>query len=78
MRNVVQTVNDGITLSGPIYIYGYHMSIIHNTEIQKSILEKKCNSLYYHVVRNFVSMGESQTGQMSVNFEANSTHRITF
>ena len=40
----------GVTLSMCCYLYGYNMSVIHNTQQPESNLRKKSNSLYYHDV----------------------------
>jgi hypothetical protein len=52
----------GVGVSGPSYIYGVNMSVIHNTQWPKSTLKKKSNSVCYHAVHESVAMGESLTG----------------
>ena len=37
----------GVPLSGPSYIYGDNMSVIHNTQRPESTLKKKSNSVCY-------------------------------
>ena len=54
----------GVPLSGPTYIYGDNMSVIHNTQRPESTLKKKSNSICYHAVRESVAMGESLTGHV--------------
>ena len=54
----------GVELSGPSYIYGDNMSVIHNTQRPESILKKKSNSVCYHAVREAVAMGECLTGHV--------------
>ena len=54
----------GVELSGPTYIYGDNMSVIHNTQSPESTLRKKSNSICYHAVRESVAMGESMTGHI--------------
>ena len=51
----------GVVISGPSYIYGDIMSIIHNTQPQRleSTLMKKSHSLCYHAARESVAMRES-------------------
>jgi hypothetical protein len=49
----------GVTLSGPTFIYGDNMSVLHNTQRSESILKKKSNSICYHTVRKSAAMGES-------------------
>ena len=51
----------GVEISGPSYIYGDNMSVIHNTQRPESVLKKKSNSICYHAVRESVAMGESLT-----------------
>jgi hypothetical protein len=41
----------GVTLSGPTFVYGDKMSVVHNTQRPDSVLEKKSNSICYHAVR---------------------------
>ena len=47
----------GVRISGPAYVYGDNMSVIHNTQRPESTLRKKSNSIYYHDVRELVAMG---------------------
>jgi hypothetical protein len=49
----------GVTLSGPTFVYGDNMSVVHNTQRPESVLKKKSNSLGYHMVRESAAMGES-------------------
>jgi hypothetical protein len=51
----------GVPLSGPSYVYGDNMSVIHNTQRPESTLKKKSNSICYHAVREAVAMGECLT-----------------
>ena len=51
----------GVPLSGPSYIHGDNMSIIHNTQCLESTLKKKSNEICYHATRESVAMGESRT-----------------
>jgi hypothetical protein len=30
-----------VTLSGPTYVYGYNMYVVHNTQLPESVLKKK-------------------------------------
>ena len=53
-----------IPLSSPSYIYGYNMSVIHNTYNTESILRMKENSVPYHTVCESVAMGESLVGNV--------------
>jgi hypothetical protein len=57
----------GVELSGPSYIYGDNMSVIHNTQRPESMLKKKSNSVCYHAMRESVAMGESLTGHVSTH-----------
>jgi hypothetical protein len=49
----------GVDLSGPTYVYGHNMSVVHNTQRPESVLKKKSNPICYHVVRESAAMGES-------------------
>jgi hypothetical protein len=35
----------GVGLSGPIFVYGDNMSVVHNTHRPESVLKKKSNSI---------------------------------
>jgi len=54
----------GVEISGPSYIYGDNISVIHNTQRPESTLKKKSNSICYHAIRESVAMGESLTGHV--------------
>ena len=54
----------GIPISGPTFIYGDNMSVIHNTQRPESVLKKKNNAICYHAIRESVAMGESKTGHI--------------
>ena len=54
----------GIPISGPSYIYGDNMSVIHNTQRPESTLKKKSNSICYHAIRESVAMGECLTAHV--------------
>ena len=49
----------GIPISGPSYIYGHNMSVVHNKFRPESGLRKKSNSVCNHAVHKSVAMGES-------------------
>ena len=51
----------GVEVSGPTYVYGDNMSVIHNTFKPESVLKKKSNSICYHFVREAVAMKECLT-----------------
>jgi hypothetical protein len=57
----------GVPISGPSYIYGDNMSVIHNTQWPESMLKKKSNSVCYHFARESVAMKESLTGHVPTN-----------
>ena len=40
----------GVNIDGPTYVYGDNMSVIHNTSTPESVLKKKSNSIYYHLL----------------------------
>ena len=54
----------GVRLSGPSFVYGDNMSVIHNTQRPESTLKKKSNSICYHAVREAVAMGECLVGHV--------------
>jgi hypothetical protein len=41
-----------------------NMSVVHNTQRPESVLKKKSNSLFYHMVRESTAMGESIIGHV--------------
>ena len=51
-----------IPISGPSYIDGDNMSVVHNTSRPESVLRKRSNSICYHAVHESVAMGESLVG----------------
>jgi hypothetical protein len=55
----------GVALSGPIYVYGDNMSVVHNTQRPEYVLKKKSNSICYHAVRESAAMGESNIGHVT-------------
>jgi hypothetical protein len=57
----------GVSVSGPSYIYGDNMSVIHNTQWPESTLKKKSNSICYHARRESVAMEESLMGHISTH-----------
>ena len=57
----------GVGISGPSYIYGDNMLVIHNTQRPESMLKKKSNLICYHAIRESVAMGESLTGHIGTN-----------
>jgi hypothetical protein len=57
----------GVLLSGPSFIFGDNMSVVHNTQRPESILKKKSNSVCYYAVREAVAMGECLVGHVSTN-----------
>jgi hypothetical protein len=54
----------GMALSGPTFVYGDNMSVVHNTQRPESVLKKKSNSICYHAVRDSSAMGESISGHV--------------
>ena len=54
----------GIPMSGPLYVYGDNMLIIHNTSKPESTLKKKCNVIAFHAICKSVAMRESLTGHI--------------
>ncbi len=57
----------GVPISGPSFIYGDNMSVIHNTQRPESTLKKKSNSICFHAIRESVAMRESLTGHISTD-----------
>ncbi len=51
----------GVAIDGATHIYGDNMSVIKNTSMPKSILNKKRNVVCYHAIRESVAMGETLT-----------------
>eukprot|EP00975_Prorocentrum_lima_P043671 9162261-Prorocentrum_lima.AAC.1 len=51
----------GIPLTGPSFVYGDNMSVIHNTQRPESTLKKKNCSVAYHFIREAVAMDECRT-----------------
>jgi hypothetical protein len=70
MKNGIETCHGlrykmrmmGVTLSGPTFVYGDNMFVVHNTQRPASVLKKKSNSICYHEVRESAAMGESIIG----------------
>ena len=54
----------GVEISGPTYIYGDNMSVIHNTSKPEQVLKKKSISICYHFVREAVAMRECITSHI--------------
>jgi hypothetical protein len=54
----------GFTLSGPTFVYGEIMSVVHNTQRPESVLKKKSNSICYHTVHESAAMGKSIIGHV--------------
>jgi hypothetical protein len=54
----------GVALSGPTFVYGDNMYVVHNTQRPESVLKKKSNSIFYHAVRESAAMGESIIGHV--------------
>ena len=46
----------GVKIDVPTYVYGDNMSVIHNKSKPESVLKKKSNSIFYHFVREAVSV----------------------
>jgi hypothetical protein len=68
----------GIPLSGPMYIYCDNKSQVTNSSRPESTLEKKCNSICYHAIRESVAMGETlpmyiRTGENLADFLTKTT-----
>jgi hypothetical protein len=57
----------GMGISGPLYIYGNNMLVVHHMQQLKSMLKKKSNSICYHAVWESVAMGKLLTGHFGIN-----------
>ena len=55
----------GVPISGPTYIFGDNISVVHNSQQPDSTLKKKSNSICYHAVREAVAMGECLVGHIA-------------
>jgi hypothetical protein len=53
-----------VSLSGPTYVYGDHISAVHNIHRPESFLKNKSNSIFYHAVSESNAMGESIIGHV--------------
>ena len=54
----------GIFISGPSYINGDNMSVIHDTSRPESVLRMKSNLVCYHAVHESVAMSKSLVGHI--------------
>jgi hypothetical protein len=67
MKNGIETLRvlcyklrmRGVALSGPTYVYGDNMSVVHNTQRLESVLKKKSNSICYHAVSESAAVVDS-------------------
>ena len=57
----------GIPITGPAYVYGDNLSVIHNVQRPESVLKKKSNSICYHFVRESAAMNECIFGHINTN-----------
>ena len=55
----------GIPVEGPTYIFGDNQSVLYNTSIPESTLQKKAQSICYHFVREGVAKNEWLTGYVN-------------
>jgi hypothetical protein len=70
MKNGIETCRglhsklgmSGAPLSGPTFVYGHNMSVVHNNQRHESVLEKRSKSICYHAVRESAAMVESIIG----------------
>ena len=56
----------GISMSGPLYMYGENMSVVHNTFTLQSVLRRESNSVCYHAVHESVALGESLVRHIAI------------
>jgi hypothetical protein len=55
----------GVSLSGPTFVYGENIAVVHNTHYPEYVLKKKSNSICYHAVRELAAMGDSLIGHVA-------------
>ena len=56
-----------LSLLRPAYIYGDNISVIHNTQRHESTLKNDSDSICYHSVCEYITMGDSLTGHIDTN-----------
>ena len=54
----------GVPISGPSFVYGDNMSVVHNAQRPDSTIKKKSNQICYHFIRESVAMNESLVGHI--------------
>jgi hypothetical protein len=54
----------GVILSGPTYVYGDNIYVVHNTQRPESVLKKKSNSICFHAVCKSAAMRELIIGHV--------------
>ena len=59
-----------VTVSNPVFIYGYNQSVLWNTTIPYSTLKKKRNSIPYHFVREGVARDEWSTAYITTDVKS--------
>jgi hypothetical protein len=72
MKNGIETCHGlryklrimGVALSGPTFVYGDNIYVVHNTHRPEYVLKKKSNSIFYHAVCESAAMGESIIGHV--------------
>ena len=57
----------GVSLTGPTYDYGDNMHVIHKTWQPESQLKKKSYYVYYHAIRESVTMADTLTGHIYID-----------
>ena len=57
----------GVPIDGATNVCGDNMSVIKNSSKPESVLQKKNNSVCYHLVRESVAMGETITTHINGN-----------
>ena len=57
----------GIPCEDPAFVYGYNKSMLCNTTIPNSTLNKKSNSIAFHFVRECSAMDEWRTGYINTD-----------
>jgi hypothetical protein len=72
MKNCIETCRGlrqkliimGVTLCGPVYVYGDNIYVVHNTQHPDYVVKKKSNCIFYDVVCESAAMGESIIGHV--------------
>ena len=67
----------GIPISQPAFVYRDNQAVLKNTSIPESTLNKKCQAIAYHMVREGVAQKEWQTGYVPSEHNPSDTQTKT-